>query len=297
MTVIECHDLTKTFGSIHALDQMSFSIQENKITGLIGRNGAGKTTLLNILAGHLKPTSGYVKVFDQEPFNNLFVSSQSIFIEEEMRFPETLGLEEILNVGQKFYPSWNEKLAKRLFHYFSFQPNTVYHHLSKGRRSTFNMIFGLASRAPLTLFDEPTTGMDAAVRDDFYRALLKDYIQHPRTIILSSHHLEEAEHILEDILLIDRGKQKLHLSGDEMKEYAIGLSGPKETLFEWVEDKEVIHVDIMSDREAYVVIRNRYSNVEIHQQGFHISSVSPKELSIYITKGREGVIDDFFHEG
>src|SRR5690625_885506 len=209
MNIIECNQLTKSYGQLKALDHLSITIQENKITGLIGRNGAGKTTLLKTLAGYWRETSGEVKVFSEKPFDNLNVSANAIFIDDQIKFPESLTLMEILKQGENFYERWDMGFAKRLFKYFSFDEKQVHNNLSKGKISTFNVIFGLASRCALTMFDEPTTGMDAAVRKDFYRALLKDYLANPRTIIISSHHLDEIEDLLEDVLLIDQGNKYL----------------------------------------------------------------------------------------
>lgn len=207
MNVVECNELIKIYGNSKALNNLSFTIEENKITGLIGRNGAGKTTLLKIIAGFLKQTSGDVKVFSENPFNSIKVSSNMIFIDDNMTLPETLNLTETLEAISGFYRNWDMELAKGLFNYFSLDPKQHYRSLSKGMKSTFNIIIGISCRSPLTIFDEPTTGMDAAVRKDFYRALLKDYIEVPRTIILSSHLLNEIEDILEEVLLIKEGEK------------------------------------------------------------------------------------------
>ncbi|MGO4886675.1 ABC transporter ATP-binding protein [Anaerobacillus sp. MEB173] len=204
--MIECNELTKTYGGKKALNNLSFMIEENKITGIIGRNGAGKTTLLKIIAGFLRETSGEIKVFSEKPFNSLTVSANMIFVDDQMSLPTTLSLQEILEVAATFYKNWDMELAQRLFDYFSFHRDQRHSSLSKGMKSTFNMILGLSARCPLTIFDEPTTGMDAAVRADFYRALLKDYIAYPRTILISSHHLDEIEDLLEDVLLIKEGE-------------------------------------------------------------------------------------------
>ena len=129
-----------------------------------------------------------------------------------------------------------------LFDYFSFHQDQQYNDLSKGMKSTFNMIVGLSARCALTMFDEPTTGMDAAVRKDFYRALLKEYIAYPRTIILSSHHLNEIEDLLEDILLLKNGKEHLHMPIAELRTWAIGIEGLTANVNEWIGNREVIHV-------------------------------------------------------
>jgi len=178
MSVIQCENLTKSFGRFKALDSLSFEIEENKITGLIGRNGAGKTTLLKLIAGYLKPTSGELHVFLQHPFNSLLVSGNTIFVDDNMAFPESFTLEDILTEVAPFYPNWDARLAAGLFDYSSVNPKIRHSRLSKGSKSLFNSIIGIASHCPLTIFDEPTTGMDSAVRKDFYRALLKDYLEY-----------------------------------------------------------------------------------------------------------------------
>ncbi|MGP7816433.1 ATP-binding cassette domain-containing protein [Niallia sp. 01092] len=176
MIVVKCKNLEKRYKHHTAVNNLSFTIEENKITGLIGRNGAGKTTLLKMIAGHYKKSAGDLKVFSEDPYASLKVSTNMIFVDDQMVFPPSLTLSEIFQYAKSFYANWNDPLAKGLFDYFSFHPKTLHHKLSKGMKSTFNMIIGLAARCPLTIFDEPTTGMDAAVRQDFYRALLKDYI-------------------------------------------------------------------------------------------------------------------------
>ncbi|MFA1819326.1 ATP-binding cassette domain-containing protein [Virgibacillus oceani] len=295
MSVIECESLTKKREQLNTLQDLTFSIEENTITGLIGRNGAGKTTLLKILAGFWHPTSGNVQVFNEDPFQNLFVSANVIYVDAQMRFSNRLTLTEILNEAERFYENWDATLAKRLFDYFSFHPKQAHHHLSKGKKSTFNMIIGLASRCALTMFDEPTTGMDASVRKDFYRALLKDYIAYPRTIIISSHHLEEIEDLLEDVMLLDGGKKYFHLSMDELKEYAVGISGRTEVVMQWMANKEVIHSEQVGNNTTYAMVKNDYFSLDQAKQlGMEISPVSASDLCVHLTSKRKGGIESVF---
>src|SRR5699024_6736550 len=107
-----------------------------------------------------RESSGDVKVFSEKPFNNLFVSSNTILIDEHMSFPDTLTLREILKFAGRFYENWDMSFAKRLFNYFNFDEQEIYKNLSKGKKSTFNSIVGLSTRCALTLLDEPITGMD-----------------------------------------------------------------------------------------------------------------------------------------
>jgi len=299
MSVIECRRLTKVYGREKALNELSFKIQENKITGLIGRNGAGKTTLLKILAGYLMETTGDVKVFSEHPFNNLNASANTIFIHDQMNLPTALNLMEILDATASFYKNWDSGLAERLFDYFSLNPLQYFSGLSKGMKSTFTMILGLAARCPLTIFDEPTTGMDAAVRKDFYRALLKDYLANPRTIIISSHHLNEIEDLLEDILLMKDGKELLHLPVADLKEWAIGIQGKSSVVNGWITGKEILYTKNIALNHSYVVVKNELTEIELQHakgSGLEITNVTSSDICVYLTNKTKGGIDDVFSE-
>ena len=297
MNVIECQGLSKYFQGTQALKDLTFTIEENKITGLIGRNGAGKTTLLKIIAGFYQKSTGELKVFSEDPFNSLKVSANTIFIDENMSFSPGLNLRDILVSAGNFYENWDAELANRLFEYFGFDEKQLHHRLSKGMKSTFNSILGLAARCPLTIFDEPTTGMDAAVRKDFYRAVLKDYLQFPRTMILSSHLLNEIEEILEDILLINQGENFLQMAVADLREYAVGLRGKTEKLEEVTKHKKIIHKETFGIGDSFMVVENDFTQGDLNQirmMGIDVSSIATTDLCIFLTAKNQGGIDDVF---
>lgn len=295
MEVVTCEKLTKKIRGRDALKQLNLKLEGDKLTGLIGRNGAGKTTLMKILAGFWKRSSGKVEVFGKRPFQNLFVSVNTIYVDDTMYFDSSLRLDDILKEAANFYPNFDSELAKRLFNYFSFQPYARHGHLSKGKRSTFNMIIGLASRCKLTMLDEPTTGMDASVRKDFYRALLKDYLAHPRTILISSHHLEEIEDILEEVILVDEGELVVHETMEWFKEHAYGITGRTEIVQNLLREEDVIYQKEIGDHLTYVVVNQESSSLpKAKEQGMTIEKISPNDLSIYLTSKRKGEIDDVF---
>ncbi|RHW35713.1 ABC transporter ATP-binding protein [Neobacillus notoginsengisoli] len=299
MKAVEFNNVTKTYFGKKALNQLSFSIEDNTITGLVGRNGAGKTTLMKIAAGYLKPSSGTAKVFSENPFESLHVSLNSIFVDDGMVFPSALPLGEILQEGARFYPNWNDRLARRLLDYFSLDPKNYHNRLSKGKTSIFNAIVGLASRCPLTMFDEPTTGMDEAARKDFYRALLKDYLDHPRTIILSSHHLEEIEDLLENILLIQGGQNFLHLPMSEFSSWAIAVRGSVEVVRDILDGREIIYEKTLGKNTIQAVVRNELTKNEVSDlrgTGAELFPVSSSDLFVYLTNKEKGGIDDVFNE-
>ena len=138
MSIIQCTNVTKDYGNIKALKDISFTIEENTITGLIGRNGAGKTTLLKIIAGFLKSSTGEISVFNKNPFNCLDVSKNMFFADDKMVFPAALNLSELLQEVSKFYPNWDMDLAKGLFQYFALNPKQYHSKLSKGHEKHFN---------------------------------------------------------------------------------------------------------------------------------------------------------------
>ncbi|MCR6545672.1 ABC transporter ATP-binding protein [Dehalobacterium formicoaceticum] len=294
MKVIECAGLTKTYGNVRALNNLSVSIEENKITGLIGRNGAGKTTFLKIVAGFLHQTDGEIKVFAQVPFNNIKVSANTILIDDSMTFPSSFTIKDILSSFGSFYEKFDPELATDLLDYFNINPRQYPDHLSKGMRSTFLSVIGIAVRSPLTLFDEPTIGMDAVVRKDFYRALLKDYMTHPRTIIISSHYLKEIEDLIEDVLLIKDGMNFRHLPITDLAEMTIGLKGNSARVEELAKGKEQFYQEKMGKDTIYLVTKNDFDEGDLRQarmQGIEISSVTAEEIYVYLTGKDKGGID------
>lgn len=297
MDVIQGDNLSKKFRAVRALEQISFTITDNKITGLIGRNGAGKTTLLRLIAGHIRPSGGEIRVLGRKPFNNLEVSASTIFVDERMAFPTAFTLTDILAAMPAFYRQWDRKIATGLFEYFGLNPRQHHHHLSKGTQSLFNCIVGISAHCPVTIFDEPTAGMDSAFRKDFYRALLKDYIQFPRTIILSSHLLNEVEDLLEDILLIDRGQVRLHLPVSDFKEWALGFRGQAEIVAGLTEGKEILYREDFGKDGAYAVVKRSEMADRLERargEGIEITPVATDDLCVYLTAKTRGGIDDVF---
>ncbi|MHA6258893.1 ATP-binding cassette domain-containing protein [Sporosarcina sp. CAU 1771] len=296
MKVVEFNNVTKSYGRRSVLNDMNFSIEEGIITGMIGRNGVGKTTLMKIIAGHIKETSGIVNVFSEQPFNSLKVSANSIFIDDTMSFSDKLTLQDIFKEAARFYPNWDALLAEKLLTYFRLFPKGPHNQLSKGQMNTFNAIIGIAARCPLTIFDEPTTGMDTAVRKDFYRALLKDYIAHPRTILLSSHHLDEIEDLLENILLVNNGVARFHGPITELQEMFVKLSGSENTIRNYIAEKNVFARQSTGPYYEATVedTFTKDEKLRMKDDGIKIFAVPANEAYVSLTSNSKGGIDDVF---
>lgn len=296
MTTIFCSEVAKKFRNKTAVRNISCSIEGEKIIGLIGRNGAGKSTFLRLLTGHLKPSSGTIEILNDAPFNNLNVSTNLIFIEDTMTFPPVFSLGEILKMGNDFYPNWQDELAHRLLDYANISRNAYHQNLSNGQRSTFNLIYGLATRCAITLLDEPMNGMDEAIRTDMYRAILKEYIAYPRTIMISSHHLQEIEHLLEEILLIDNGEVKLHAPLEDVKQMMVRLEGDAHSVKQltnnvevFFEKEDAIIYEAVVDSKS--INENTANNLNVHMQPVNASDVCK-----YLTSKTTGGIDDVFKQ-
>jgi ABC-2 type transport system ATP-binding protein len=217
--------LTRSYRGQLALDHISFDVADGAITGLLGRNGAGKTTLLRILTGQEFPSAGSVRVFGVSPAENDQTLRRMVLVREDQAYPD-IKVKHAIRVASWCYPNWNAELADRLLADFALPQDRPVKKLSRGMRSALGIVIGLAARAEVTLFDEPYAGLDAVARQLFYEWLLADYAEHPRTVLLSTHLIDEAAALLERVLVIDRGRVVLDAAADDLRGAATTVSGP-----------------------------------------------------------------------
>jgi ABC-2 type transport system ATP-binding protein len=224
-TAISVAGLTRRYRDQVALDDVSIDIEAGSITGLLGRNGAGKTTLLRILAGQEFPSSGSVSVLGGPPAENDHVLRRMAFVREDQAYPD-IKVCHALKAASWFYPNWDAGLADSLLADFGLPTGKAVNKLSRGMRSALGIVIGLAARAEVTLFDEPYAGLDAVARQVFYDRLLADYAEFPRTILLSTHLIDEAAALFERVVVIDRGRVVLAAAADGLRGVATTVSGP-----------------------------------------------------------------------
>lgn len=294
MQAISTKGLTKKYNDKTALADFTVDIPENKIVGLIGRNGAGKTTFLKTCAGRIRQTDGEIRIFGESVFDNLDVLSRIIFVDEESQYDSSYRIKEILAVAKNYYGSWDDILAMKLIKHFGLSPNQKYKKLSRGMKTQVNIIIGICARMPLTILDEPTLGLDAAVRKDFYNILLNDYIKHPRTMIISSHLLNEIEVMLEDIILIEDGQLLLNMPMEDFRNHLITLTGDRDYLAEFVHNKEVLDESTLGKSAKYTIV-NHLSDDEhaaLKAHGIQTQSVSSQDQFIYLTS-KGALYNDF----
>ena len=238
---LEAHGLTKRYGSLHAVDNATFTVAENTITGLLGRNGAGKTTLMRLITGQEFATGGSVRLFGANPVENAAVLQHTCFIAESQRYPEDFRIKHVLAGAPRFFSNWDADFANELVDEFRLTTKQRIKKLSRGQRSAVGVIVGLASRAPLTIFDEPYLGLDAVARQAFYDRLLADYSAHPRTVVLSTHLIDEVSQLLEHALVIDAGRIVIDAPVEELRVSAATVSGTAQAVERFIVGREIAH--------------------------------------------------------
>lgn len=246
MSVLEAKDLTKFYGSQCVLESVNVTFQENKIYGLLGRNGAGKTTLLNMLTNRIFPTAG-AAMMDGEPVaENDRALEKLFFMTEKQLYPEKMSVKECFQWTGRFYPGFDSEYAAALCRKFGLNPSKKQQALSTGYQSIAKIITALATRAPVLIFDEPVLGLDANHRELFYKELLQDYIDHPKTIILSTHIIEEIADLLEHVVILKDRRVMIDDSVEHLLSQAYRVSGPQAAVEEFVKGKNSIHTERMS---------------------------------------------------
>jgi ABC-2 type transport system ATP-binding protein len=281
---VEVSHLSKHFGSVKAVDDVTFSITENAITGLLGRNGAGKTTIMQLLTGQDFAGSGSIKVFGQTPVENAKVLRNVCFIKESQRYPDEFRPKHVLKSAPWFFPNWDAAFAERLVQDFRLPLDRRIKKLSRGQLSAVGVIVGLASRAPLTFFDEPYLGLDAVARQIFYDRLLEDYAEHPRTVVLSTHLIDEVSNLLEHVIVIDDGRILIDQAAESLRGSATTVVGTRAAVDEFVSHREVLHRDYLGGLASVTVgSLSPAERAEAATAGLELSPVSLQQLIVQKT--------------
>jgi ABC-2 type transport system ATP-binding protein len=237
---IEIDHVSRSFGQVRALDDVSFTVPEHSILGLLGRNGAGKTTIMSIMAGQDRATSGRAGILGHSPFEHAPTLAQISYVRDNQRYPDDYRLHHVLRIAPEFAPNWSAELAAELADEFRIPTATRIKKLSRGQLSSVAIVLGLASRASVTLLDEPYLGLDVTGRALFHTMLLRDYGEHPRTIVLSTHLIEESAALFDRVVILDRGRVVVDDEADAARDRAFTLSGARDAVAEVLGDHRVL---------------------------------------------------------
>ena len=206
-SVIQIDNLTRRFGTKTALDGVSLSLPRGAVYGLVGANGAGKTTLIRHVLGLLRAEHGTVRVFGLDPVADpVGVLARVGYLSEENDLPGWMRVDDLLHYTRAFYPSWDDAYADELRRAFSLDGGARVASLSKGQKARAGLLIALAHRPELLVLDEPSSGLDPIVRRDILGAVLRTTAQEGRTVLFSSHLLDEVEEVADHVTMISSGR-------------------------------------------------------------------------------------------
>lgn len=285
--MLSVYNLNKKYGSNIVLDNINFEIESGKIYGLLGRNGVGKTTLLKIMSNQIISYTGEVKLDSEIIKENQAATEQILFVSEFM-IPDSMKSEKIKNVlsaVSALLPNWNEKYKDELLADFKLNPKTTLKKLSKGNRNLLSLIIGLASGVKYTLYDEPSVGLDANNRYKFYQHLMKSMEDSKRTAIISTHIIDEAENIFEDVIILEDSKVMLNDDISNIQEKALSITGPKGEVLRILDGKNIIS----EENIGALCIISVFDNISTDERqrlknaGAEITNLPLQKLFIHLT--------------
>lgn len=254
MNAIQIKNVTKKYKDVIALDNVSFSFDYGKVYGFLGRNGAGKSTLINIIANRIFADSGEIMIDDIPAKENMKIHDKIFCMSEADLYDVNLKVKEHFKWIDRFYDDFDKAKAFEIAGKFNLDTNRKFKALSKGYQSIFKLTVALSLNVPYVVFDEPVLGLDANHRELFYELLLNDYETNERTIIIATHLIEEVANIIEEVILIDKGKVLLQDNVGSLLETGYSVSGLANEVDAYCAGKNVIGYDELGNLKiAYVL--------------------------------------------
>ena len=286
---IEVKNLNHNFKDKTICDNMNIKFEKNKIYGLLGKNGVGKSTLINIITNQLLCESGEIKIFRKGANEDISVLDDICVVREREFFDNQYKVKDIFKAYSYFYKNYDYELQDKLCKVFEINQKLVYKKLSRGMKTLISNIIGICSNAPITIFDEPTIGLDAVNRQEFYNILLDSYMHNNRTIIISTHLINEVEELLEKVVIIKDGEVKVDDYIDEVREKSYYISGKKEDLerLSILKDENPIKVLGSNVIYSYYGDLNEEDLVLIEDLNIDIDKMSFQDLFINMNKKGE----------
>ena len=274
---LHCENIVKAYGGKEVLQDVTLDLQPGKIYGLIGRNGAGKTTLLSILSAQNPATRGTVTL-DGEPVWENRKSLAKICFSRELNANGESGIaamkaKEYLRIASTYYEDWNKALEERLVKLFDLNVKKRFGKMNKGMLSMITIIVALCSGAPYTFLDEPVAGLDVVAREQFYKLLLEEYSNSGRTFVVSTHIIEEAADVLEEVIILHEGKVLIETDTQAFVDSAVHVSGKIEEVDAATTGLEVHHPETVGRSKGVTVFLKPGQKVD-ESRGVSVQPVS-----------------------
>jgi ABC-2 type transport system ATP-binding protein len=285
MSAVEIKNVSKSYGKTVALKNVSTIFFNQKICGLLGRNGAGKTTLLNIITNRLFADQGQVLIDGEPALENDRAQAKLFFMSENNLYPKGFRVRDVFKLTRNFYPQFDLGYAGYLADCFKLDTSKRVGGLSTGYRSIFKLVLTLASNTPVALYDEPVLGLDANHRELFYKELITHFNEAPQTVIISTHLIEEAAGLLEEVIILKEGRVLLAQPVEEILHLAYTVSGSLENVDRYINGKNVIRAETLGRFKSATLFqrRNGVDQEELARLGLDLTPAGLQELFISLT--------------
>jgi ABC-2 type transport system ATP-binding protein len=285
MSTIEIKNVSKAFGKTKALNNVSLTFEPEKIYGLLGRNGAGKTTLLNIITNKIFADTGEVLVDGEKAEENDGAQTKIFFMTEKNVHPWDMKVRNGFRWAHEFNPNFNMEYAQTLAGKFKLDTGKKIKNLSSGYNSIFKSILALASGLPVIVFDEPVLGLDAAHRDLFYRELLAHYSEHPKTVVIATHLIDEVAEVLEQVVILKDGELILAKPVESVLELAYSVSGDCTSVDQYTKSKNIIREETIGKFKVATIYQKRENGdrARIQELGLETTPARLQEVFISLT--------------
>lgn len=289
MNAIQIKNITKRYKDVTALDDVSFSFEFGKIYGFLGRNGAGKTTLINIIANRIFADQGEILIDGIPAKENMGVHEKIFCMSEADLYDRDLKVKDHFKWTNRFYTDFDLKKAFELSKKFDLDTNKRFKALSKGYQSIFKLIIALSLNVPYVIFDEPVLGLDANHRELFYSLLLKEFENNERTLIIATHLIEEVSNIIEEVVLIDKGKILVQETVEELLEKGYSVSGAAQEVDHYCVGRNVIGYDELGGLKVAYVLGEK--TVLPQESNLQITAMNLQKLFVKMTEKGGGEND------
>jgi len=287
MSGIKVANVSKRFGDVKALKNVSIEFRESKIYGLLGRNGAGKTTLLNIITGKTFADEGNVSLDGEIIAENDKALSKLYMVSEKNYYPEGMKVSDAFRWTKEFYPGFDTERAVKLSREFGLDIESKIKSLSTGYSSIFKMITALSVNVPYVLLDEPVLGLDANHRDLFYRILIEQYAENPATFIISTHLIDEVSAIVEEVVIIRDGEIIRNESRESLLSKYYCVSGRISDVDGYISGKRVLACETLGGlKTAYI---EGIPDNEAISSNLEIAKIDLQKLFIQLTNSQGGI--------
>jgi ABC-2 type transport system ATP-binding protein len=272
-----------------ALAGIDLEVMPDTICGLLGRNAAGKTTLMSLLAGLRRHTVGEIEILGEPPYENPNIASRVAFVHaNDNDLYLGMKVREVLKTTALFRENWDDELARLLLHAFHVPEKKSVGSLSMGQRAALSCAIGIASRAPLTIFDEAYSGMDAVYRKILAEALLNDFMEHPRTILFSTHYISEWDKLFSEVAIIDEGRIIAVDETDDLKGRGMAILGEADAVDAFVSGKNVLQRRSLGAQKEVWLFGIQEDELESAvRQGLSTERLSLQDLFVGLTKKEE----------